>query len=273
MKTLFKWMFLSAVILPMIMALNGCSKNARKLEKVSTLSLSITTQPGDALKSTFAMGDEDEITINSATISVADITIEENSGENNQNEGDVDDDDADDDADDGADDDADDDNDNNVGEQNDSGEDTELEDIYLPGPFVLEVVEGNALIGEVDVFPGTFKQVNFSFYVTTDPEAGDYSIYITGEYPDASNTLIPFTLISEFDQTVQLPIAGGGVTVEAEGIVHLSIVLDLETCIGNLDFASASVSNNTITIDALNNQNLLLAFEACLAEGIDIDDN
>ena len=88
----------------------------------------------------------------------------------------------------------------------------------------------------------------------SNSEAGDYSIYITGEYLDANEAQIPFSLISAFDQTVQLPIAGGGVTVEADSSVHLSVVLDLKTCIDSLDFASATVSNNTITIDALNNQ-------------------
>jgi len=254
MKTFFKWILLGAVILPIFMVLNSCTKSTGTLEKSVTLTMSMTTQPGSTLKGTNALNEVGDINITSAIITIADLTIEENSGENNQSEGDNE-------------------NENDDDGNLDDDSDTELDDIFLPGPFVLEVVDGNAFIGEVDVMPGTFKQVNFKFNVVNDLGLGDYSILITGEYTDPSNTTIPFTLISNFDKEIQLPLAGGGVTVEANSRVELAVVLEINAWINSLDFASATIVNNSITIDSLNNLGLLLAFEAFLEEEIDIDED
>ena len=191
--------------------------------------------------------------LNSVKISIANLTIEENSGN------DV----------------------NQQGNFNNGGTDTvsegkeiagvENSDVLLPGPYVLDVIDGKLTIGQVSVYPGTFKKVDFTFLINNDVTFGGNSIIVSGNYQKTDGTVLPVVLKSDFNQQVQLPLANGGLIAAANSTVGLSIVLDIPAWINSLNLSSAIVTNNEILIDKTNNPDFLKLFEANLTTGIEVE--
>lgn len=221
------------------------------------MTINFSTTKGSTLKSTGSKGSVSGttgFTLISAKISIANLTIEENSGNDVEQQGDHNDGDGD--------------NENNDKE----GANTENDDVRLPGPYVLNVINGMVIIDKVDVYPGTFKKVDFIFLINNEADFGGNSIIVKGNYQKTDGTVLPVVLKSDFNQQVQVPLANGGITVAANSTVELSIVLDIPTWINNIDLSSADVTNNEILIDKTNNQELLKLFEENLISDIEVED-
>lgn len=189
-----------------------------------------------------------KVEISFAQVSIANIRIEENSG-----------------------------NDNDSGVSEVEGtegveapegvEGTETEnDLLLPGPYTLELSNNLALISNVNVFPGTYKKVNFKFV-----SGNGSAILIRGNFINGTVTT-PFTLTSTFNKTVQLPLSNGGVVVTANSTKDISIIFDINSWFASLDLSTATLTNGEILIDMNSNKAILSAFEDVLLQHIDAED-
>lgn len=187
--------------------------------------------------------------VQSAMLNFKDLVIEENSGFDGEQQGE-----------------------NNSGEQNDGGSELETPDITSAGPFVIDLSNGNALIGSFDVYPGTFKKVNFSLSPNSAEPFLGQTIVISGTYTQDGGTIIPFTLKSDIIAQLQLPLANGGVVVSANSTVSISIIVDLPSLFNSVNFTSATSTNGEISIDSQNNSALLSRFETNLNTYIDAED-
>lgn len=189
-----------------------------------------------------------DLEITSAKVTIADIHIEENSGNDNEDEGDLDND-----------------------EQNENEKESDNEgpesDIVLDGPYVLELTNNLSIISDVQVFPGTYKKVNFRF-----ASGPDDAIIIKGKYT-YSGVTTPFTLSSAFDQPIQLLLANGGIIVAANTTKDIDIVFDTDSWLETLDFSAATITNGEVIIDKNNNPQILAGFEAVLKQYIDAEED
>lgn len=229
------------VLLLALASLNSCKKTTSPIAKSATIKLKAVT--GLNLKS------NQSYNVTSANISISNIKIEENSGNDGENVGS---------------------DTNNENERNDgadtndnSGGETENGDIILTGPYTLDIISGSASIGQVNVYPGTFKKVDFNFQ-GSDALNGN-SIIISGKYTFTDGTVTPFTINSAFSQMVQMPLSGNGVTVVENSSVIIDIVFDTNAWLNGINFESATVTNKQIIIDNNNNTKLLSTFEANLS--------
>jgi len=245
------------IIVVAVFLATACAKDNSLLTKSSTLALSLSTakstSPGTGgSKGITAL--TNGFTVNSVKISIADLTIEENSGNDVEQQGNH--------------------NDGEKDNENKSNKESGVEngDILLSGPYVLDVTEGKLTIDQVDVFPGTFKKVDFTFLINNEPGFDGNSIVVTGSYLKTDGTVLPVVLKSDFNHQVQLPLANGGVIAAANSTVVLSIVLDIPTWINSLDLSTAVVLNNEIHIDKANNPGLLILFESNLTSNIEVED-
>jgi hypothetical protein len=235
----------------------SCAKDNSSLVKSSKLAVNFSTIKGGVLKgagSTKGSSSTNGFTLNSVKISIANLIIEENSGNDVEQQG----------------------NHNDGGNDKESkskeGSNGENGDVLLPGPYVLDVIDGKLTIDQVDVYPGTFKKVDFSFMINNEAGFGGNSIMVSGSYQKTDGTVLPVVLKSDFNQQVQLQLANGGVIVAANSTVALSIVLDIPTWINSLDLSTAAVLNNEILIDKTNNQELLKLVESNLTSNIEVED-
>ena len=229
-----------------IVSLNACKKSALNPSKSSTIELKAVTNSLNPKAVQY-------FNITAANVNIVNLQIEENSGNDGENvEGGND-------------------NGNDGNETGGSENETDNGDILLAGPFSLDISGGNASIGQVNVYPGTFKKVDFSFQTNTSAPFSGSSIVISGNYTSTNGTVIPFTISSAFSQMVQLPLAGNGVTVTANNSAVIDIVFNVNAWLSGIDFASAKVTNNKILIDNAHNNALLSVFEANLAAYIDIE--
>ena len=226
-----------------IFNLSACKKSASNQIKSSTIELKAVSNHSN-LKSV------EDYSITSANVNIVNLQIEENSGNDGENvEGG---------------------NENEGNETGGSENETDNGDISLSGPFPLNISGGSASIGQVDVYPGTFKKVDFNFQTST--ALGGKSIVISGEYTAAGGTVVPFTISSAFSQMVQMPLAGSGVSVSANSSVVIDIVFDVNAWMSGIDFGSATISNGAIIIDNENNTALLAVFEANLTTYVEQED-
>ncbi len=141
-------------------------------------------------------------------------------------------------------------------------------DLLLSGPYLLDIINGSASIDQVTVLPGTYKKVNFDFYAGN--ENNGHSIVISGTFTNASGATVPFTLVSDASNAIQLPLSGTGISVSSGGTATISIVFDVNNWLNKLDFNTAIQSNGQITISNTENTQLYQAFLATLAQYIDI---
>ena len=258
MKKLKKFSFVGMISIIILLA-SGCAKDKTSLTnltKSSKLAVNLSTLkstlPGSAVTKGITAGTAG-FTLNSVKISIADLIIEENSGNDVQQQGNF--------------------NDGGTDTENKNNEGTGAEnsDVLLAGPYVLDVIDGKISIDNVDIYPGTFKKVDFTFQINNDPGFGGNSIVVNGSYQRNDGTVLPVILKSDFNQQVQLQLANGGIIAAANSSVALSIVLDIPAWINSLDLSSAVVLNNEILIDKTNNQELLKLFEAYLTSSIEVE--
>jgi len=144
-------------------------------------------------------------------------------------------------------------------------EDLENDDVILEGPYNIEISNGIATFDQVDMFPGTYKKVDLTFQASDSTTLTGHSILITGNYITTENSVIPFTLKSNYIKQIQLPLANGGVTVYENSTLPISIIFDANAWLSDLGFANAQVTEGEITIDNNNNISLLNGFEANLS--------
>jgi len=191
------------------------------------------------------------ITLDVAKVEIKNLRIEENSGNDNQdgdqsgNEG------------------------NYSNEKNSKSESGDAGDILFPGPYLLDIQGGSASIDQVDVQPGTYKKVDFEFVAGS--ENNSHSIVLSGIYTNAQGMTVPFTLTSEFAETVQLPLVGDGIQVTSGSISSISILFDVNNWLNKLDFSSANQSNGQIIINKEENSGLYLTFLSSLSQHIEIE--
>jgi hypothetical protein len=246
------------VLAVILFIVSGCAKDSN-LTKSSLLTVDLSTVKSAALNNTGTKGTATSVfTLNSAKISISDLVIEENSGNDVEQQG----------------------NHNDGG--NDGGKDTENNtanealgengDVTLPGPYMLDVLNGSLSIDQVAVYPGTFRTVDFNFNVSNEAAFGGNSIVVKGSYQKSDGTAVPVTLRSDFSLQVQLPIADPGIIVASNSSVTITIIIDIPSWINKLDLSSAIVVNNEIIIDKTNNPGLLKLFEANLASLIEVED-
>lgn len=245
------------IIVVAVFLSTGCAKDNSLLTKSSTLAVSLSTTKSTSLTTSGSKGitvGTNGFTVNSVKISIANLTIEENSGNDIEQQG----------------------NHNDGGNDAESntkeGSTGENGDVLLPGPYVLDVIDGKLTIDQVDVYPGTFKKVDFTFLVNNEAGFGGNSIMVIGSYQKTDGTVLPVELRSDFNQQVQLQLANGGVIVAANSTVALSIVLDIPTWLNSLDMSTAVLLNNEILIDKTNNPELLRLFESNLNSNIEVED-
>lgn len=193
-----------------------------------------------------------EISLQTAVVEIQNLQIEENSG--NDNQGDHQDGNKDDEKDSGK---------EGSSKENDGG------DIVLAGPYVLDITNGTASIDQVDAQPGTYKKVDFDIIAGT--ENGGNSIYLTGDYTSTAGVATPFTLTSNFEANMQLPLVNG-ITVNSGSTVSVSIVFDVAGWLSGVDFENATVTNGKIEISQTQNSTLYDTFISAVSKNIEIED-
>lgn len=253
------------VALTAFLSFTGCMKNSAKNATLKMTASAVKTR--GTLKSALTSGpiqlSSGTLELTSANINISNLQIEENSGNDVEQQG----------------------GDQQLGgtdknegaesknEGTDGKEGKDSEDILLQGPFSLDISGGEAVIGQVDVYPGTFKKVDFSFQVNSNAPFNGHSIAINGSYVATNGSKTPFILYSDFAKQIQLPLANGGITLQSNSTVSISIVFDLNNWLGSLDFQGAATNNGQIVIDNMNNASMLTAFETKVAGNIDIENN
>ncbi len=254
------------MVVATLLSMTGCMKNT---SKNAILKMTASSVKKGTLKSANVSGPiqlaSGSLNLTTASINIVNLKIEENSGNDveqqggNQDVGGVENDKAAEGTEASG--------SEKKNEKNESGS----EDIYLPGPFSPDISGGEAVIDQVSVYPGTFKKVNFTFQVTNDTPFNGHSIIITGNYVATDGTSTPFALSSDFAKQIQLPLANGGITVQANATTTVSIVFDLTQWLGGLDFNGAIITDGTILIDSSHNTALLTQFENQVSANIDVE--
>ncbi len=188
--------------------------------------------------------------VSSFLMSIANVRIEENSGNDVQQGGNS-----------GS-------NDGNDSPETSSPEGSENSDVMLAGPFTVDAVTGTVSLQKVDVFPGTFKKVDFSMSVQPNLPFNGGSILVKGFFKSGISS-IPFTIQSAFSSRIQLPLAGNGITAKDKSSVTITITVDVAQLLGNIDFSGATVTNGEIHVDAIANSGLLKNFETNFVKFMD----
>ncbi len=241
-----------AIIAILALVTTSCNKGNIVPLKSSSLKLNFSAVNNKILSGTREMGTGFVMT--SMRINIKDVIIEENSGNDVQQQG----------------------NQNNGGvdiaegtPSNESGSDAP--DIKLSGPFVLDISDSTTSIKDIGIYPGTFKKVDFTFTPNHDGDFSGKSILLKGNYIDPSGNVIPVILKSAFNQQVQVPLANGGMTVTSKSNVNVSIILNVQNWMLNIDLASAKIINGVIQIDSSNNTDVLSQFNVFLSSKIEAD--
>lgn len=188
------------------------------------------------------------LSLSSFDVNISKIQIQENSGFDGEQQGE-----------------------NNDGNTDDGGNETEMPDIILNGPFNLNIASGSVEVGSFDVYPGTFKQVDLYFSTTVNQPYNGNSITINGGLTNQTGSTIPVILKSKFAQNFQTLISGNGITVTQNTTVPVTITFDFNKMFANLDFSSATVTDGTILIDDTHNSQLLTTFENNLNNSVELE--
>lgn len=230
------------IVMVIMLVFVGCSKsNADKIKSSSVEMKAVTSSLNNK--------SSQNIEITATHVNITNLRIEENSGNDGENvEGG-----------------------NYNNNDGDNKQESEGEDVLLAGPFSLDITNGAAMLGVVDVYPGTFKKVDFYFQTNSSEPYDGSSILIGGNYIPNEGSTIPFLIKSAFIQQVQLPLAGSGVTVIANSNASIYIVFNVNAWVSGIEFASATIVNDVIIIDKNSNAALLSIFETNLANFIDVE--
>lgn len=229
------------------LSFSACNKNDIAVIP-GTIQLNASTKSA-TVKSAAIQIASGTLSLQTAAVEIQNLVIEENSGNDNQDEGNY--------------------NDGNESDSETNNVEYDGGDVVLPGPYVLDIVNGAATIDQVDVQPGTYKKVDFDF--VAGPENNGNSIVITGEYTSATGIATPFELTSDLSSTVQLPLTNS-INVSSGGTVSVSVVFDVQNWLSGLDFENASLTENKIIINAQQNTSLYNSFVAAVNQHIEIED-
>ena len=239
-----------ALIAMITMFFSSCKNNEGNATPGTLRLKAASFKQGQSLKSASALAGD--INITKAVVNIQDLVIEENSGENgNSQQGNND---KGSDGKDGAE------------KAKNSAEDGG--DLKLAGPFVLDITNTATQIDNVMLQPGTYRKVDFKFVPGTAFDT--HSILIEGTVK-LNNTMVSFSIVVDTDNTVQLPLAGNGLSIASGISSTLSIVFDVNLWIKNLDFSTATLNNNSIKISSAENQVLYDSFIKALVENIDVE--
>lgn len=222
---------------------NTSSQPTQPLEKNSKLLLKAANKSNNnSIISTNGL-----IVLSSFNINLSKLTLQENTGFDGEQEGE-----------------------HNDGD-NENGGETEMPDIVLNGPLSFDIASGSVELGNVDVYAGTFKKVDLDFSKTPIAPFNNHSIIVEGNYKKQNGDVIPLTINSKFSKTFETLIANGGITVNANSTVPVTIIFDLDNIFKNVDLSNAVVSNGAIIIDEQNNSNLLQIFENNLNNSVEVE--
>lgn len=226
------------LLLPVALLMTNCTANSVQVSG----SLAITTTLSKAIVQPAPTG----INLLSAKIQLQHLRIEENSGNNSQN------------------------TDSNTSDtETTTSAETDNGDALLAGPYILDLLSGTATIDSVSLRPGVYRQVDFDFVPN---RTNVHSIEITGTVNN-NGVNVPFVITSDIASTVQLPLAGSGITVTSGIRSKLSIVFNIKALLQNVNFKNATISNNTININSNENVSLYSSFITALSGYITTEKN
>lgn len=157
--------------------------------------------------------------------------------------------------------------------ENGGGGENEASDIIVNGPLNFDIANGDVSLGNLNVYPGTFKKVDIYFTGNNAVPFNGNSIFVTGNFTKSDGTVLPFEIRSSYNSMYETLIANGGITVLANQSVEVKLTFDLVSLFGNLDLNNAVVTGNVILIDSSNNANILSVFETNLRNSIDLEEN
>lgn len=235
-----------ALIVMVMMIFSGCTNN--HLGAIGTLQLQTDT-PKSFPRAGVITAISGAITLKSVQVEIKNLKIEENSLQNNGNNR----------------------------QSGDSGIqlgiDEKVEfgntaDSLLTGPYILNIFSGTASIDEVPIQPGAYKKVEFEFFA--GPDNNNHSIALSGTFTNAQGVPVPFTLISEFSEIIQLPL-GRGLKVNSGNIISITILFDVNNWLNELDFNKANQTNGKINITKDENSGLYSEFITQMLKHIDIE--
>ncbi|MCA2004362.1 MAG: hypothetical protein LDL01_01080 [Ignavibacterium sp.] len=239
-------LWLSAILIFALIT-SGCNTNSQPtqpLEKNSKLLLKVANKSiNNSINST-----NGSIVLSSFNINLSKLSLQENSGVDGEQEGE-----------------------HNDGDNENGGSETEMPDIVLNGPLSFDIALGSVELGNVDVYAGTFKKVDLNFSQTSTAPFNNHSIIVTGNYKKSNGENVPFTIKSKFSKTYETLIANGGITVNTNSTVPVTIIFNFDNIFKNIDLSNAVVSNGTIIIDEQNNSNLLQVFENNLNNSVEVE--
>jgi hypothetical protein len=241
MNSAFRAIVVLAIACALLSITCSPGSSAASSHRSSSLTVSVSPVPAFAAPIPHIVVNDGTLDLQSAVFSIDSVVIEEHT--------DGDDDDEHDDL-------------GPANESGDHGDEGDDEEIVMPGPFTVDIASGDVQLGTASVFPGTFTKVE----ITLRPNGQPHSIVVTGSYVANGGGSTPFTLHSAFTGEFEAPLAGGGITVTENSVVPIVVSFDLAGMFDGLDFAGATVSGGTITIDDTNNTALLQAFEAQLED-------
>lgn len=199
-----------------------------------------------------------EIELQSAMVNIDNFSIQENSGNDVENVSN--------DNEDNNGSDKENNNENEGGNENNGGS-----DIIISGPFSLDIAAGEVLIDTVSVYPGTYKKVDATININQTDTYNGKSIIIDGNFINSDNSIVPFTLKSDFVNMLKFLLANGGITVNENTVAEIIVNFDISTWFANTEFGKATITNNEILIDNQNNTEILTVFENNLLQHVDND--
>lgn len=256
MKKLMSKLIIVLPVFALILLAGACQKSTSTKVKSATVTLkAVVKKPFNksttSLKGLTIPVKGGTLALSSASVSFGNVNIQENTGNDGQNTG-------------GS---------TAEGADNESSKDsTDFGDIVLPGPFTYDMSTDTAILGKVQLYPGTFKKVDLTFIPNTNTVFQGNSIVIKGTFTPSTGISVPFILQSKFAGQIELNLTKT-ITVSANSTVSVAIVFDFSKWMGSLDFGTATQTTGTILIDANHNAKLSGNFEAALSkQGADLNE-
>jgi hypothetical protein len=246
MKTMKFKAFLFAAL--MVLVLSSCKKS-NNLGTPGTVNLNALSSSG--IKAATIPTATGSISLKSGIVEIQNLRIEENTGNDNQSGNQVG----------GSD---------NGTEKSTNTEGTDGGDIFLAGPYVLNIVDGKIAIDNVQAQPGNYKKVDFDFLAGKDN--GGNSVVLEGDYTNSLGSVIPFKLSCNFEGTVQLPLASN-ITVSSGSVINVAIVFNVANWLSALDFTNATETDGKIVINNIQNASMYSDFVTALSKNIDAEVN
>ena len=250
-----------------VLGLTACSLNnsAQKINKSSKLVVKTSTV--QSTKTTISSSQNITLPsgilrVDNASLSLSEIRVQENTGQTgqngvqNSNQSDV--------QTSG--------NDGSVAGEtsNATSESDSSQDIVAKGPFSVNITQPSVSLASVAIYPGTFKKADLLFQAQSKSPYNGHSIIISGVYKSNSGSTVPFSIQSDYNQVVEVPLAGNGIQVKSNSVVTIVARFDLSKWLGGLNWNNAVVTGGKIVVNSSSNQNMLTKFEQNLSSGTDI---